>query len=65
MCDDYKYKSDKHQFRAKSRTIDEMHNDYLDEFKILTENKPQLLEKIRVIEQEINKLKAAFVSMKK
>ena len=62
MCDDYKYKSDKHQFRAKSRTIDEMHNDYLDEFKILTENKPQILEKIRVIEQEINKLSHQKIS---
>jgi len=62
MCDDYKYKSDKHQFRAKSRTIDEMHNDYLDEFKTLIDNKSEIIEKINLIDQEINKLEQQKIS---
>jgi len=62
MGDDYKYKSDKHQFRAKSKTIDEMHNDYLEDFKNLNDKKPLILKQINLLERELNELEKEKIS---
>lgn len=59
MSVDYKYKPEKHKFRVNLKTIDEIHNERLDEFKKNRELIPDKKRRLTVLEQELEELEEA------
>ena len=53
MGDDYKYKTDKHKFRIKNKTIDEIHQEFIEEFKNSDEKLLNLDKELKASENEL------------
>jgi predicted RNA-binding Zn-ribbon protein involved in translation (DUF1610 family) len=56
MSVDYKYKPNKHTVRTSKKTIDEMHKEYVNEFKKNRDSVPNKKKKIQNLEKELKNL---------